>query len=342
MNYLYFLSFIGCMMACSPVRYVGIETYNPSEVTFPPEIQKILIVNNAVEQPDDVGYSYQLYGVMQDTARASLDSVFYDTAYTLGKNILEGDFFEDVLLYDQPIRTDKQYLTERKLTLNQVAQLCEETGADAVLSFDRLLFSTERDIAALGGLVNGNLKIEINGTVRSYLPSREQPLATLQVVDSVYWNETAFSIEELAFYLPNTENALRIAGQYVGTKVMPYFVPHWQKETRWYYVGQGARWKDATAFVNANKWKEAYKVWTSIYDSSSSWSERAKAASNLALYFEMETDLNNAYSWALRSYELFNKHKGESDKYTKIEKLYVEALAERIHAEKKLKMQFGE
>lgn len=54
--------------ACSTIEYIGIETYNPAEITFPKNVDKVLIVNNAVPQPDDVGYTYNLYGTVQDTA----------------------------------------------------------------------------------------------------------------------------------------------------------------------------------------------------------------------------------------------------------------------------------
>ena len=64
--------------ACNTIEYIGIETYNPAEITFPKNVDKVLIVNNAVPQPDDVGYTYNLYGTVQDTARAHADSALYD------------------------------------------------------------------------------------------------------------------------------------------------------------------------------------------------------------------------------------------------------------------------
>lgn len=71
--------------ACNTIEYIGIETYNPAEITFPKNVDKVLIVNNAVPQPDDVGYTYNLYGTVQDTARAHADSALYDACHSLGK-----------------------------------------------------------------------------------------------------------------------------------------------------------------------------------------------------------------------------------------------------------------
>ena len=300
--------------ACNTIEYIGIETYNPAEITFPKNVDKVLIVNNAVPQPDDVGYTYNLYGTVQDTARAHADSALYDACHSLGKSIVDVSFFNDVLLYHDGTRQDTKYLVDEKLTPETVKELCRETGTDAVISIDRLLFRMEKDVVAFAeGFVVGGVDIEITGVVRGYLPGRDNPLATVYVQDSVFWSESADNMELLKLYLPSPDEALRAAGQYIGRKVTPNFVPHWDNESRWFYKGEGARWK-----------------------------ERAKAASNLALFYEMKTQLKDAYDWAAKSYEIFNNKKGEDYNYTKMQRLYVEALGKRIRSDQKLNKQFGE
>ena len=135
--------------ACNTIEYIGIETYNPAEITFPKNVDKVLIVNNAVPQPDDVGYTYNLYGTVQDTARAHADSALYDACHSLGKSIVDVSFFNDVLLYHDGTRQDTKYLVDEKLTPETVKELCRETGTDAVISLDRLLFRMERMLSLL-------------------------------------------------------------------------------------------------------------------------------------------------------------------------------------------------
>lgn len=141
---------VACLFsACSTIEYIGIETYNPAEITFPKKVDKVLIVNNAVPQPDDVGYTYNLYGTVQDTARAHADSALYDACHSLGKSIVDVSFFNDVLLYHDGTRQDTKYLVDEKLTPEAVKELCRETGTDAVISFDRLLFRMEKMLLLL-------------------------------------------------------------------------------------------------------------------------------------------------------------------------------------------------
>lgn len=160
-------------------------------------------------------------------------------------------------------------------------------------------------------LCRGGVDIEITGVVRGYLPGRDNPLATVYVQDSVFWSESADNMELLKLYLPSPDEALRAAGQYIGRKVTPNFVPHWDNESRWFYKGEGARWKEATAYALSDKWEEAASRWKHVYENSSRWKERAKAASNLALFYEMKTQLKDAYDWAAKSYEIFNNKRAK-------------------------------
>lgn len=330
-------------MSCSQTRFVGIETFNPAEITYPDYVRKILIVNNAVPQPPDSGYEYKLSGVLQDTCKAYADSALFEACRTLGEAIVETDFFNDVLLFNENTRQDDAFLTDTRLTQEEVQTLCEETGADAVISLDRLLFNMKKNVLALPeGYLYGSIDIDIKGVIRSYLPSRDTPLATILMADSLFWAEEALHIKELEYLLPTPDNALQVAGAYIGHKAYPVFVPHWNRENRWFYTGMGAHWKKATAYAAKDKWEEAMKEWLYIYENSSGWKSKAKSASNLALGHELTGDLNKALNLVAESHELCMKNAGEDNKYTQIQYLYKEALVKRIQSEKKLNVQIGE
>ena len=333
-----------CFLAsCSSVNYVGIETYNPAEITFPGNVGKILVVNNAVHQPDDVGCEFTLFGDKVDTCRVKADSALFYACSGLGKAMADISFFNDVLLYHDAVRKDDVYYEDKKLTQDQVQELCDETGTDAVVSFDRLLFESKKNIMAYAeGYVGGEIQVKISGVVRGYLPGRPNPLATVYVADSVFFNEEAPNLILLDKFLPSSENAWRASAEYIGIKTSPNFVPHWNNETRWFYTGMGTKWKEASAYAQSEKWDKAVEYWEHLYEKSGGWKAKAKAASNIALGYEMKTKLDEAYEWANKSAELFKKGEGEDGKNTKLLALYVEVLRNRVRSDKKLNMQFGE
>jgi hypothetical protein len=321
-----------------------IETCNPSEITYPGNIRKILIVNNALPQPSDAGYVFNLFGVPQHSGdKAETDSALFDACRALGTAIAETNFFDDVLFFHEGTRKDSSFLEDVKLTPEEVVSLCEETGTDAVISFDRLLFDTKKEVVNLGeSYVTGSIDIHIMGVVRSYLPARNTPAITVKASDSISFFEESYNIEMLAIQLPTTDNALRIAGDYIGRKIYPAFVPHWKKELRWYFTSSGARWKEATAYVAGKKWENASERWQYIYNSSSRWTNKAMSASNLALASEITGHLEKALEWAKIAHRLFESKKGDDDSNTQMQQLYVEILEKRILNDKKLNLQFGE
>lgn len=335
------LLLVWLLSACSSIEYIGIETYNPAEVTFPKSVKKVLVVNNALPQPDHMGYTYKLYGKVQDTARMVADSALYDACRSLGSSIAEETFFKDVLLFHDGTRLDTRFMDDEELSKSTVERLCRETGTDAIVSFDCLLFKVDKNISTLsGGYVVGDVQVYVNGVVRTYLPKRTSPLATIYVKDSLYWSEGAENLYILKQFLPTANEAIRVAADYIGKKTAPNFIPHWDKETRWLYKSQGARWKEATAFAKSDNWEEAVSRWMAIYEGSKKWEEQAKAASNIALYYEMNTQLKEAYDWALKSYTLFKQHGGVDEKQTGVQQLYVDALNKRIQSNLKLSKQF--
>lgn len=332
------------LTACSSVRYINIDTYNPSEITFPDNISEILIVNNAASQPADIGHAVKVLGVEQDTIySAASDSALYYTCQVLGKTIAEENYFHDVLLYDTPLRTDGEFLSEKRLTSQQVADLCSATATDAIISLDRLLLKMEKEIVGLvDDLYEGKVTVYISAVVRTYLPGRENALAAVLATDSVYWSEVVTDMKLLPLFLPSPEEAMKTAGKYIGQKIFTNFVPYWKTELRWIYTDMGSDWKEASAYAQAEKWDLAIERWQAIYNKSSNWFAKAKSASNLALSYEVSGDLEKANEWIQISSALFDANAKEEDEKRKNTAHYKDALQSRFYLNVKLDKQIGE
>ena len=86
------------LMSCQSYRLVGIETINPAAITFPPDIKKVMIVNNSAQQPDGFGYTVAKF--QEETIPVSADSMAHHFCVALGKAIAESiGYFKAVCDY---------------------------------------------------------------------------------------------------------------------------------------------------------------------------------------------------------------------------------------------------
>lgn len=326
------------LAGCNSINYITIETYNPAEVTYPSNTKKVVIVNNAVPQPGEIGFEYKFLGRNVDTCTIRTDSVLPGACQALAASLSDQKYFNDIFLYREPIRTDDVYYQDSKLSAETVNNICNEAHADAVISIDRMLFFTKKQIIASPYDITGTININISAVIRSYLPGRNLPLATVHLEDSVYWYENASNLTMLELLLPSNENAIRVASQYLAFSSFRNFVPYWKQDERWYYTGISSRWKEATAYASKDKWEQAGNCWLRIFNTEKNKSAKAKLAVNLALYYEIKGNLTKALEYAIQAHELFSAE--TNAKNTEQAMRYQEILTNRIHSDKKLNMQF--
>lgn len=328
------------LASCSGIKYMEIEMYSPAEITYPPYVRKILIADNAIAQPSDSNCLHIVKGVYLDDCSAPADSALSDACRFLGQSLVETNYFDDVLLFDNKLRTDSDgYNLYSTVSPDDVQALCDETGADALITFDRLIFYTQKEIKAVDGYLNGTIKVYINGIAGSYLPAEDQKPYAVVVVDSVFITEWGDSQAQIDSQLPSPEEALRIAARYVAAKIRDTFVPHWERGNRWIYTSPQSRWKEASAYAAAGKWDAAAERWQILFDNSAGKRTRARLASNLALCNELTGNLRQARDYAQTSSSLMTEHDGEASYYALLQKQYENVLLQRIEDDRKLNLQ---
>jgi hypothetical protein len=334
------LLFISLLASCSSIRYLEIQTCNPAEITYQDNIRKVVIVGNALPQRPDTGCEYIVAG-KKLPCEAHADSTINDACKALGHALIETDYFDDILLLDiSPERDTTRLFSDDKISAEIVTAICEDTGADALISFDRLLFNSRREfIARPEGYIEGQISVRINAIVRSYIPEQAGEPTTVLFSDSISISDWDYDIDRLGSKLPDPSEALRLAAGYTGEKIYTTFVPHWINEQRWYYSGYTAKWKKATACAIAEKWSAAATAWLELYNSRVSERDKAKLASNLALYHELTGDLQQARLYAETASRIFSEISAEDDPFAFIQDQYKQTIAQRILDNEKLNLQ---
>ena len=335
----FFLAFV--FFSCQSYRIVQVETYNPATITFPQDIRTIMVVNNAAQQPDDFGHQLVYFQNVDTTLSVSVDSMAYHFCRSLGKEIAESPFFDDVRLCEDTLRHDSNFYSSKPLTVNNVKWFCDAYDVDALITLDRFFLKTVLYNNSMFDYNNRNyLKIELAGELKALWPGDNVAL-TIQFTDSLIWTMDYYLPAE-TFTIQDLQSAMRYLSEHTGNKMHMHFVPYWSADDRWYYTHISSDWKRATAFAAAEKWESAANIWKSLYDNTAQKKQKARLASNLALAQELKGDFTKALEYAEKAYMLFCEIADEDDHFRTIQQTYSELLKKRIEDNRKLSEQLQE
>ncbi len=342
--FLYLLSGAFFLIGCAGIKTITIQTQEPAQVILPSSIKKLLVVDNVVSQPDDIGHLKKKLGRSQAekvSVKTDSLSIIYTEALTQFLN--EEGFFEMVMLHNKPLRNDSEYWSEKGITPEKMQELKKATGADAIVSLDKLLISSDwEDLFMQEGYPYAKVNGKISSTIRVYLPTLEGQIPTVHYTDSLYWegfdiSEDGFAYAE--FVVPHAEIALKELAIYAADKMTYVLTPHWITQERWYYTLPSSTTREASAFADQAKWAEAIAKWNSFYNSTKNKTEKAKTASNIAMGYEMLDDIETAHEWVLISEKLFIESTSPSSLERRRIAIYKTELERRLDNSNKLNMQ---
>ncbi len=331
------------LSSCAGIKYMSIETREPAQVTLPTNVKSVLIVNNVVEQPEDVGHMLKSIGKSQpDRITVSSDSVAIFYTEALAQFMGEENYFDEVKYAQRPLRTDNEFWQEKPLLPEQMNELRSRTNVDAIISLDKLIIQTHKtELYEQQGYKYAGLTGKISSILRVYLPTMEGRIPAVQYADSLYWE--GFDIQDEGAYadlmLPSAEDAMKQLAVKAAEKMTSVFSPHWIQQDRWYYTLSNSKMKEGESYAKSAQWQNAIDSWKQFYDNEKSQLNKAKAASNIALAYEMLDDMDSAYEWAVTAENLFNASTSGNSLERRRALLFKNEIERRRDTSNKLNMQ---
>jgi hypothetical protein len=292
----------GCASIYSVVEF---EVLEPATVRFPEQVQQLIILNRAPLTPD----------VWDEVNQEELDArqlVLLDTLINnnLDRGILEVLRNSPIQRFQYPIwlsdrRTDTIALENRMLTRREVDNICDTIGGDAIISMEYYVVGLLEHYEYFRDNPTEiqNRYFEVHNKIKwnIHLPGRPTPFDSYVTADTLYY--------------PSIENGTWV-GTYVsgpdmirdlfyesGYRYGMYLVPVWITTTRYLYRGKEDALKMAIRRTDAGDWETAYSIWEEMSESPDSVAA-AKAVYNLAIYYELEDQLDTASIMVDRALEL--------------------------------------
>lgn len=174
---------------------------------------------------------------------------------------------------------------------NEVISFCEINNVDAIIILKRFkLNSTSQSGSYYSGTKYNDLELKTTWTV--LLPSIEK-----RIEKEIVYNKYGKINDGKDQFIYNASEA---CGAKFGTEI----IPGWSTTKRKYYTSSNQEFKLATDFVEEGNWEDASKLWNT-YLASENKTLAGKAHFNMALYFEIQGDLDQAFELAKKADKIF-------------------------------------
>jgi hypothetical protein len=295
---------------CMGIKNVTVDTREPGQIAWSSGVSSVVIVNNVIQQPADVGHNTLAVGQTDwERSKASADSVAIIYTEALAQFLDEERHFNRVIYFNDRIRADRDFFVEKPLSPEQMGQIMRQTGANAIISLDRLLMQTDqKGHFVTENFIYGEIIARINSLIRVYTPTSEGRIPVVQYTDSIRW-EGFDRTGRLAYgenVLPTSEEAMKELAIHAAERMTNTLSPHWATQQRWYYTSLNSRMREGERFAQGNQWDKALEKWEAAFENVRG-AAKAKAASNIALAYEMSDNIEKAYEWATTANLLFEK-----------------------------------
>ena len=287
--------------------YFSVDERYPAKRTELKDKQRILVVNNALTQPNDFGHTTMIDGESHNNVEVDLSrSVLYCLFATTQSMESTGEF-EAVELMDISQNHSTNYYSRTPLTFSQAERLCTDYQADALLTLNQLVlydivesFPTDEGTyyAYLQAYAQSHWTIHYAGQPRE---------VTFTQADTLLWESRLYYIRAQSLSdLPSRQEALLYLARELGNRIGSSFSPSWQTTRRYIYDLPNLQ-AGLDAF-RLQRWNSAINQWLTMVDSKDK-KAAACAAANIAIAYEMLGDYASACDYAQRANRLFGAWK---------------------------------
>ena len=264
-----FLSCIFLLSSCSELLYLNIEQMVPPEVMPEQTTRSVGVVSNFSQNNVIIaGESTIILPCDADTLRELV-------AYTFANaGVMDRVVILDSLLY-HPDST-----TTHILTGSEVSILCQQLEVDMLYSIDYACLTFNPTARFISRPLNAYL------CTRIYTPDRDSIHGTSVMNKETldYWVDDADEISHLAPQIPHL---------LAEAAIKPY-LPSWKERERLFYHDRlSYALREARIYVQEGNWDAAASHWRTLTTSRLK-GYRFMAAYNLALYYEMNDDIDSA------------------------------------------------
>lgn len=300
LKYILGLFIVSLMCACNAVHSLQLNTVRPARVEYHIPHPSIAVINNS-EIPD--GSSYSRY-IDENGTHYKLsyfaDSVPSYFAMSLATQLYERNFFETVDVFF----TDSTHITGIKGVSDEQKREWELYYPHMVnVVVNELKPQTLMNVEPLEGLFGAEIALKTSVQAQCIIPGKE--VVEIAYADTLVWYSYGETPEMACNELPMFDMCLEESLSSLAMKVADNLAPYNRMVHRNIFVTGHIAMKDAYRYWDDELHDEASYIWEYVYKNANNKGRKAKAAANLAVYYELRDDYKQALEYAEKARSLF-------------------------------------
>lgn len=259
--------------------------------------QSLLLVNNALTQPDDFGHRNKRNDIDLPADTISLADAPRRCLFGLESGLFDAALFDEVSLVEKTVNTSTNFYLRNPLKSSAIDSLLDRYQSDVILALNQLVvfdmkesFLTDEDTyyAYLEAYCSAHWTVCPRGGKPYYFFTK----------DTLIWTAQEAYEQEAINSLPDRQTALLDFVDYVGKRLSERIFPQWEQQDRYLYYGDDKAFQPALDAFARQKWGEAGQLWCAIANNSQlDPLQRAYAAADVAIALEMQEDFQQAVAW---------------------------------------------
>jgi hypothetical protein len=298
-----------------------LNVVEPAPVTIPDYVKRVGVINRSM--PTDETKSFDILNKALTLEGVDLDKDGAQVSIqALSDELLNNNRFVTVkLLNDIDFRTSSLTTFPTTLSWEIVAQICDETGTDALFSLEK--FDTDSRInyssrtvelkTILGNVPALEHQLDMETIVKTgwriYDPAAKSILDEYLYQESIMFSGKGINPMAAFAALTGRKDAVNQASNKAGQGYAYRLLPIELRVMREYYVKGTDNFKIAQRKAQVGKWDEAGLLWEKE-TTNSKMKIAGRACYNMAIINEINGNLEEALKWAQRSYEDYNDKLG--------------------------------
>lgn len=258
---------------------------------IPRSMTSLVVVDNAVPQPNNVGHGYAINKIFFCDTAFNTQSLSGLIINRLSESLLDASHLDHIDAFSNrtnllPFVKDYGFNYPMKLSPESRRAYSDSTSAQLLLSLDFLQVMSVTQLKTMNySMSDATRDLTLNSIWRLYDLKADTLMHTFACADSMFWENSYVVTYNAAMRLPRVDTVLNEIATVFAAKVAQKILPKWVTVERFFYANGSSRMHQATEWLLIDSLDKAAKLWEEEYNHAI-FRSKYRSAMNMILYYE--------------------------------------------------------